>query len=121
MEQFEFHAYPRHPGTGEDRRWAELEPGIEQMTPERGRRGGPADGPAAVAGRRRQRPAELRARLRRGDLRRRGRPGGYPARRPVSRPAPTPTGSRAWTHGPFYSEKGCLMFIVILPDGKVKS
>ncbi|KAI5927475.1 RmlC-like cupin domain-containing protein [Camillea tinctor] len=115
MEQFEFHPYARDPGTGEHRRWVELEPGIEQMTLNEDA----ATGRRTVLQRWRAGAANAQQNfvhdyveeifIVEGDLedtRRGGRweAGAYAYRKP------------GMDHGPFCSEKGCLMFIVIVPD-----
>lgn len=114
MEQFEFHHHSAHPLTGQAREWVELEPGIEQATLNE-------DG---STGRRTclQRWAPRMANVAQnfahdyveeiflvsGDLAdtKRGlsfAQGSYAYRKP------------GMEHGPFYSEAGCLMFIVIIP------
>ncbi|KAI1085041.1 hypothetical protein F5B20DRAFT_126002 [Whalleya microplaca] len=114
MEQFEFHAYARHPTTG-DRAWVEIEPNIHQMTLNED-----ADaGRKTVLQRWQPKTANVQQNfvhdyveeifIVQGDLadtKRGGKweAGAYAYRKP------------GMEHGPFYSEHGCLMFIVILPD-----
>ncbi len=120
MEQFEFHPHTHDPATGQERAWVELEPGITQLTlnvdAATGRRTvlqrwrpGTANAPGRQQGFVHDYVEEIF--LVSGDLadtRRRLGPwtaGAYAYRRP------------GMEHGPFYSEGGCLMFIVIIPAG----
>ncbi|KAI1501937.1 hypothetical protein F5X99DRAFT_408556 [Biscogniauxia marginata] len=89
MEQFEFHAYQQHPGTGAERGW-------------RWQAGAANAQQHAFA---HDYVEEIFIEGDLADVRRGGRweAGAYAYRKP------------GMEHGPFCSEKGCLMFIVILP------
>lgn len=120
MEQFEFHPHAHHPHTGAARAWVDLEPGIQQLALNEDT----ASGRKTVLQRWQPRTANAPSQsfvhdyveeifLVSGDLcdsdtRRGGGPwtaGAYAYRKP------------GMEHGPFYSEGGCLMFIVIIPGG----
>ncbi|KAK7757567.1 hypothetical protein SLS62_000582 [Diatrype stigma] len=122
MEQFEFHPHAHHPVTGAARAWIDLEPGIQQLALNEDA----ASGRKTVLQRWQPRTANVQQQqsfahdyveeifLVSGDLadtKRGGGPwtaGAYAYRKP------------GMEHGPFYSEGGCLMFIVIIPDGGSK-
>lgn len=130
MEQFEFHHYETHPTSGNPRTWKPLEPGISQLTlnhdPSTGRatylqRWDPntenqiqnfihdyieeifiVEGDLQDLKGRKSGTGEI-VEGERGDVWTRGT---YAYRKP------------GMEHGPFRSEGGCLMFIVVIPDGR---
>ncbi|PSN67772.1 hypothetical protein BS50DRAFT_348611 [Corynespora cassiicola Philippines] len=132
MEQFEFHPYQKHPSTGEQRQWRQLEPGIAQLTlnhdPQTGRgtylqRWDPktenqiqnfvheyveeiflVDGDFRDLKGRQSGSGEIIA----GQEGPVWTKGSYAYRKP------------GMEHGPFRSEEGCLMFIVTIPAEMMK-